>query len=516
MTNDINVFINKIKESIENLINVGKLNEAKELMTQYEHIFKMDEDIYSFKGIIAMIEGRLDDAENALLQGISLYPENIDLLCNLGFLYSIKKDYELSIGIYNMALGKANSKELQEEIIDNIEKVKMDYEKLLLEINHYREIEFKNRFSRINLSKKQELVVGEAKENIHVVYVLNHVGVCGGVKIIFEQANRLVDLGVQVTLISHYPRPRWYPLKANYIMVECGKDLVEGIPDCDVIVATYWDHIQACIETNKAPVVYFEQGDFHLFDVESIPKNIFSFIKRQFELPKFIITVSNNAAKAINKTYSRKADIIYNAVDKEVFNVYGKKYDNGKPYILMIGSDQVEFKRLDDVISAYKILKNRKIDLDLIWITPTVPSKEYKEVSNVFINPSQEIIAELYRGAFVFVSASLYESFSLPILEAMSCGCPVITTPNEGAKELVQNNKNGLFVEKENPLDIAKKIELLVKSPNIRTTLISNGLETAKNYSWDNSIKKLLDYLKNVAQYTPVRNDLIENHININ
>lgn len=383
---------------------------------------------------------------------------------------------------------------------------------MILQINHYREVEFKNRLDRVIYSKEQKLALGKAKERIHVVYVLNHVGICGGVKVILEHANRLVDLGVEVTLVCHYPKPNWYQLKANYIMVESGKDLAEGIPDCDVIVATYWDHIQACIETNKAPVVYFEQGDFHLFDVESIPKNLFSFIKRQFELPKFIITVSNNAAKAINKTYSRKADIIYNAVDKEVFNVYGKKYDNGKPYILMIGSDQVEFKRLDDIISAYKILKNRKIDLDLIWITPTVPSKEYKEVSNVFINPSQEIIAELYRGAFVFVSASLYESFSLPILEAMSCGCPVITTDNEGASELVENYKNGLFVEVQNPLDIASKIEKLIEFPDLRDSLINNGLITSDMYSWDNSLKKLLDYFKYVAQYKPIKEESIEKH----
>lgn len=512
------VFLNEkgkykeLKEHIEFYIEQGFISDAKQLLKEYEKLASLDIDIYSFKGIIAMLEGDLDEAEYVLLEGMNLDANNVDLLCNLGYLYSIKRDYDLSLDFYKKALVQANSKEIQEEIVENIRRVQSDYENMILQINHYREVEFKNRLDRVIYSKEQKLALGKAKERIHVVYVLNHVGICGGVKVILEHANRLVDLGVEVTLVCHYPKPNWYQLKANYIMVESGKDLAEGIPDCDVIVATYWDHIQACIETNKAPVVYFEQGDFHLFDVESIPKNLFSFIKRQFELPKFIITVSNRAANAIKKVYSRQSDVIHNAIEKNIFNTNGESYISKKPYILMMGSDQMRFKGLDDIFSAYKILKDKEIDLDLVWVTPTTPLKEYNEVSRTFVNPSQKTIAELYRGAFVFVSASHYESFSLPILEAMACGCPVITTDNEGASELVENYKNGLFVEVQNPLDIASKIEKLIEFPDLRDSLINNGLITSDMYSWDNSLKKLLDYFKYVAQYKPIKEESIEKH----
>lgn len=75
-----------------------------------------------------MLEGDLDEAEYVLLEGMNLDANNVDLLCNLGYLYSIKRDYDLSLDFYKKALVQANSKEIQEEIVENIRRVQSDYE----------------------------------------------------------------------------------------------------------------------------------------------------------------------------------------------------------------------------------------------------------------------------------------------------------------------------------------------------------------------------------------------------
>ncbi len=65
------------------------------------------------------------------------------------------------------------------------------------------------------------------------------------------------------------PYPNWFNLNknVNFIQVPLEQILCENIPnDSDLIVTTYWREIYESIEQNIAPVVYFEQGDFHLFD----------------------------------------------------------------------------------------------------------------------------------------------------------------------------------------------------------------------------------------------------------
>ena len=88
-----------------------------------------------------------------------------------------------------------------------------------------------------------------------------------------------------------------------------------------MIVATYWDHIQPCIETGIAPVVYFEQGDFHLFDYDNMNQTLKNFIEKQFQLPSFIYTVSQQAADLIEAIYGREAKVYPNAVDEHIFTL---------------------------------------------------------------------------------------------------------------------------------------------------------------------------------------------------
>ena len=123
-----------------------------------------------------------------------------------------------------------------------------------------RTIENRERSQRVRYARKQVLEGGGRKDAIHVVYVLTHAQVCGGVKVVFEHANGLVRLGARVTVVAHFPRPDWFELAADYVRVPFQYELATGIPPCDVIVATYWDHIHACVERGIAPVVYFEQG----------------------------------------------------------------------------------------------------------------------------------------------------------------------------------------------------------------------------------------------------------------
>ncbi|WML58028.1 glycosyltransferase family 4 protein [Neobacillus sp. PS2-9] len=385
-------------------------------------------------------------------------------------------------------------------------------------IQELRSKEFNRRLERYKLANSQKLIQSNKNiDQLHIVYAMTHVGISGGVKIILEHANRLQKAGAKVTLVSHFQKPSWYPIEAEYIQVPFELELAKGIPLCDLIVATYWDHIQACMETGIAPVVYFEQGDFHLFDYDSMNRTLKNFIQKQFEISPFIYTVSHQAAKLITNIYGREAQVFPNAVDEDVFTTDGEKEKGDRPYLLMVGGESAKFKGISDIITAYDKVKN-EFNMDLYWITPEQPSEAMKKrVTKVFVNPTQQKISNLYRGASLFICGSTYESFSLPTLEAMACGCPVVTTNNAGVLEYAVDQENAYICQMKNPDDMAEKIVQVLGSQEIQSKLRKNGLQTAQKYKWETIINDILHYYKNIASYNiQSSNDLNNWEIGVN
>ena len=495
----------RVLASIEEAINTGELETAQVLISEYENIVGTDAGLCNAKAIVLMTEQKYDEAREVLMKGLDLAPHDQDMLYNMAYLSELCSEPSKAIKYYSMARTICKDSAVLSDIDEALSRL---WNKTIPE---FRRKEFQKRLSRVGLAKKQCLVQKEnVTEDIHVVYVMAHVGVCGGSKIILEHANRLVKRGVRVSIVCHFPKPQWYPVFAEYIEVPFERELASGIPECDIIVATYWDHIQECIDINKAPVVYFEQGDFHLFDDSKISEEVKNFVKVQYTIPKFIMTVSNQVAKAIDAKFHRESRVFPNAVDEDIFNAAGHKYQHCRPYILIMGSKDLAFKGIPDVIEAYRAFcgaLHGDSQIDLLWITPNKPSSVPKEVSKVFVNPAQEVIAGLYRGALMFVSGSHYEAFSLPVLEAMACGCPVVTTDNTGIREYARDKSNSLICDVKNPKQLAKAMELVYMDSTLREKLIKNGLSTARSYNWSKIVGDLLDYYKDVAQWKPAKAD---------
>lgn len=116
--------LSKAKAKTKELIESGEIEFAKELIEKYKDLLKNDVEVYSMRAIIAMIEGKMEEAEQILLEGYKIDNSNFDLLYNLGYLYESMGINSSSLSYYKRAKIYCDDIGLDKELenkIDNLE-----------------------------------------------------------------------------------------------------------------------------------------------------------------------------------------------------------------------------------------------------------------------------------------------------------------------------------------------------------------------------------------------------------
>ena len=225
-----------------------------------------------------------------------------------------------------------------------------------------------------------------------------------------------------------------------------------------------------------------------------------------------IITVSESTKKDLIKYFKLSnglINIIYNGYNQSTFHAEYEensdldilnKYKVKPGYILFVGYITPK-KNLDTLLSALALLKKQgKLNCKLV----IVGSKGYRYslIKNKIIELQlQENIVELgfvpdnelsaiYRNTSVFVYPSIYEGFGLPPLEAMACGCPVITSNTSSLPEVVGDA--GIMVDPYDVDGLADAMHEVLTNDGLRANMIKKGLERAKRFSWEKCAKETL------------------------
>jgi glycosyltransferase involved in cell wall biosynthesis len=105
-------------------------------------------------------------------------------------------------------------------------------------------------------------------------------------------------------------------------------------------------------------------------------------------------------------------------------------------------------------------------------------------------------LACFYSAADLFVFPSLYEGFGLPLLEAMTCGCPITAAKTSSIPEVA--GAAALYFDPASPGDIAACIKSLLEDAPMRSGLAAKGLVQAAKFSWDTCAQATLDVYKRV------------------
>jgi glycosyltransferase involved in cell wall biosynthesis len=164
--------------------------------------------------------------------------------------------------------------------------------------------------------------------------------------------------------------------------------------------------------------------------------------------------------------------------------------NNQFPYILCISAYKQQ-KAIDVLIQAFKRVQEIDSSLKLVIVGAGAgPLRGQVEDLAVslglqerieFLGPKGRVeVAKLLHGCKLFVLPSRFETFGIVILEAMACKKAVVSTTVGGIPEIIENGRNGILVEPDNPDALAEALIAVLKNRTLRLTIANNGWATVR------------------------------------
>ena len=302
--------------------------------------------------------------------------------------------------------------------------------------------------------------------------------------------------------------------------------LEEKLPKADLYHYPYFDiffntlprkNIKKTILTihDLTPIVFMDK-----FNPGIKGKIAWFFQKQKARKAAAIITDSESSKRDIVKYVGCREDhvfVVYLAhsrkfqpvTDKKVHKAMLSKYGLPETYILYVGDINYN-KNILELLKAFVLYRSTDTSAHLALVGESFlgNSAEAYEI-DLFIQENNlkdsinrlgfvptEDLATIYSQALVYVQPSLYEGFGLPVLEALSCGCPVISS-NTGALPEV-GGESAVYVHPDHE-SIASAIQEVKKwNKEMRLSKIKQGREWIKRFSWEKTADETIEVYKAV------------------
>ena len=217
-----------------------------------------------------------------------------------------------------------------------------------------------------------------------------------------------------------------------------------------------------------------------------------------------IISISESAKKEIQQYFPTTSNsIIYNGVDTNFYKQkINKKFQKGNLQLLFVGN-LFEYKNIQFIIKNFIKLKNQFPNIHL----QIIGDGEYKQeilkiINELNLNKNIELVGrvndeqlkEYYFSCDIYISASTWEFFNLPLLEAMSCGKPILISELPVHREIIlKSNAGKIFQLNDN--DLIEKINAIQENYN---EFSKNAEKFALDNDWKNVAEKISKLYSNL------------------
>jgi phosphatidylinositol alpha-mannosyltransferase len=234
-------------------------------------------------------------------------------------------------------------------------------------------------------------------------------------------------------------------------------------------------------------------------------------MKRWFEKLDGRIAVSPAAARLVSRYFPAPYEVIPNGIDSKRFRPDVEpiaSLQDGKINILFLGRPEKR-KGLRYLLRAFAQVKAEVPGVRLVVVgrdsklmqshREWVQRRGIADVVFVGYVPDEDV-PRYYRTADIYCAPNIgNESFGLVLIEAMACGTPIVASNIEGFADVVTHGVHGLLTTPEDQNAIAAALLQLIKSPDTRSEMASQGLERAREFSWEHIGRRIISYYQQVA-----------------
>jgi glycosyltransferase involved in cell wall biosynthesis len=240
---------------------------------------------------------------------------------------------------------------------------------------------------------------------------------------------------------------------------------------------------------------------------KAIYEKIVGYLDNYLPSADYIITVSECSKRDIINVLDwpeERVDVVYEGVDFRLKPGTRQQVEKtlgfGEPYILAVSTLEPR-KNYPRLFRAYELLRE-KVKTPIKLVIVGTPGWFYDEIFTahkrnpfrndivILSNISAAQLGIIYSGAEIFVHASIYEGFGLPILEAQYMGKAVLAGNNSSIPEVVGDS--ALLIDVKDEEEILKGMLALLENHNLRNRLIKRGYENVKRFSWEKTARETL------------------------
>jgi glycosyltransferase involved in cell wall biosynthesis len=320
-------------------------------------------------------------------------------------------------------------------------------------------------------------------------------------------------------------------VKIPFIRPRFAKLLERLIPDADVIIATAWETAYTVnkFSERKGERFYFIQS-YEIWDVlenskcwdearrvrkggercvlamaDVIPtkKNLKEdkeLVDGSFKLPLRKIAIADWLKQLVHDKFGERVEgVIPNGVNFDIFFKESDRREEAEHVTILMPYSPYLFKGFNDGLEAFKLIRARHPDAHFaVFGQPegTELRKLPKWVEFHHIKSDAQL-RSLYNDSHVFVLPSWIEGFGLPPMEAMACGCVLVTTDTGGFSDYLKDGETALITSIKNPDALAHCVCRLIEDEHERRSVAENGQELVKRFTWENATEKLEAILDN-------------------